>query len=27
VPHGFTPHESLERDGWAAALLVRDGLR
>jgi ribosomal protein L11 methyltransferase len=27
VPHGFTPRESLERDGWAAALLVRDGIR
>jgi ribosomal protein L11 methyltransferase len=25
VPHGFTPRETLERDGWAAALLVRDG--
>ena len=24
VPHGFTPRESLERDGWAASLLVRD---
>lgn len=27
VPHGFTPRESLARDGWAAALLVRDGMR
>ena len=27
VPHGFTPHESLERDGWAACLLVRDHRR
>ncbi|HKZ07623.1 MAG TPA: 50S ribosomal protein L11 methyltransferase [Methylomirabilota bacterium] len=27
VPHGFTPRESLERDGWVAALLVRDGIR
>ncbi|HTK89210.1 MAG TPA: 50S ribosomal protein L11 methyltransferase [Verrucomicrobiae bacterium] len=24
VPHGFTPRESLERDGWAASLMVRD---
>lgn len=24
VPHGFTPRESLERDGWAATVLVRD---
>jgi Ribosomal protein L11 methylase len=27
VPHGFTPRESLERDGWAASLLVRDHAR
>jgi ribosomal protein L11 methyltransferase len=24
VPHGFTPRESFEREGWAATLLVRD---
>jgi len=27
VPHGFTPREALERDGWAASLLVRDHAR
>jgi len=27
VPHGFTPRDTFERDGWAASLLVRDHAR
>jgi ribosomal protein L11 methyltransferase len=26
VPHGFTPRETFEREGWAAMLMVRDGI-